>query len=389
VDLLDFIIILLLVAAVASGWRRGLTWVGLSLLGLIVGVILGALIAPAIAHPLSADRQTQALIGTGVFLTTVALVQGIGTAIGYRIRIAALRSSFAELDSWLGSVVAALGVLVGAWYLGLTFATSPFTRLDLQIRNSAILRALDNLAPRPPAFLASLENLLKGSTFGNPFAGLAPDTLAPVPIPTTVDTPGIRAADQVVVKVLSRGCGLDAGSAWPVAQNYLVTNAHVVAGGQFVQVQTPQNRTLDATVVLFDPETDVAILRVPGLGLSPLQVAPADPARGTQGAVIGYPGGGNEQVVPAAVRGTQRATGRDIYGSSLVTRTIEVLDATVIPGDSGGPVVDLNGVVIGLVFASSTVDPTEGYALAITQIQPALSQGPGRSAPVSTGGCAN
>ncbi|HXA60246.1 MAG TPA: MarP family serine protease [Streptosporangiaceae bacterium] len=387
-DLLDAIIILLVLGALASGWRRGLTWVGLSLVGLILGLVLGALIAPPLARRF-ADHQpeAQSLIGTGVFLAVVAIVQGLGTAAGYWARTATIRTSFARVDSWLGSVLAALGVMAGAWYLGLVFVDSPWVPLDRQIRDSAILRTLDGVAPRPPAFLASIEQLLRGKSFPNPFATLAPDILPPVQIPQAVDTPGIHAAAAVTSKVLSYGCGVEAGSSFPIGNDYMVTNAHVVAGSQRVDVERPDGRTLPATVVLFDPEVDVAVLRVPGIGLTPLTLIDADPSRGTTGAVIGYPGGGGEQAVPGAVRGVETAQGRDIYGSGLVQRRIEVLAAHVIPGNSGGPAVDRDGHVIGLVFAASTVDPTEGYALTIGQISTDLATGKRSTAAVSTQSC--
>jgi S1-C subfamily serine protease len=387
-DLLDAIIVLLVLGALASGWRRGLTWVGLSLFGLVLGLVIGALLAPPIARRF-ADHQpeAQSLIGTGVFLAVVAIVQGLGTAAGYWARSATIRTQFARVDSWLGSVLAALGIMAGAWYLGLVFANSQWVPLDRQIRDSAILRTLDGFAPRPPAFLASIEQLLRGSSFPNPFATLAPDILPPVQIPQAVDTPGIHNAASVTSKVLAYGCGVEAGSSFPLGSDYMVTNAHVVAGSQRVEVERPDGRSFPATVVLFDPEVDVAVLRVPGIGFGALPLISADPSRGTEGAVIGYPGGGGEQAVPMAVRGTETAQGRDIYGAGLVQRRIEVLAAHVIPGNSGGPAVDRNGNVIGLVFAASTVDPTEGYALTIGQISGDLQQGERSTAAVSTQSC--
>ncbi|TMC48433.1 MAG: MarP family serine protease [Chloroflexi bacterium] len=389
VDVLDAIIVLLLVLAIGSGWRRGLTWVGLSLLGLLIGLIVGAAVAPAIAkHTAGHHPGTQSLIGTAVFLAVVAVIQGVGTAVGYRARMVTVRSRLASIDTAGGAVLAALGVLVGAWYLGLVFSASPFVTLDQEIRDSAILRGLDDIAPRPPAFLGSLQSLFRGQSFPNPFAGLAPTLLGPVPIPANVDTPGVRAAQQVTSKVLSRGCGVEAGSSWPLGSDYVVTNAHVVAGGQAVSVQAPDGHTYDATVVLFDPNVDVAVLRVPGIGLHALPRTSIDPPRGVTGAVVGYPGGGSEQVVPAAVRGTEQAQGRNIYGDNLVTRDIEVLSAQVIPGNSGGPVVDLQGRVIGMVFAASTVDPNQGYALTMPQISADINAGMGRTAAASTQDCA-
>jgi S1-C subfamily serine protease len=394
VDLLDGVIILLSLAALASGWRRGLTWVSLSLLGLAAGVVIGALVAPPLARSLAKSRpETQALIGIGIFLTAVALIQGVGTALGYQVRIAALRTRLASVDSYLGAGLAVLGTLAGAWYLGISFKDSPSQALNRQINDSAILRALDSAAPQPPAFLASIQKLFSGSSFPNPFANLAPEFLSPVPVPVPSDlqTTGILQATRVVSKVVSKSdCATEAGSAWPVARDYLVTNAHVVAGGRTVTVQTPAasgGQDIAATVVLFDPEVDVAILHVPGSALPPLQLSPEDPLRGAAGAVIGYPGGGAEKTVPAAVRGTENAQGHDIYGQGLVTRRIEVLQATVIPGNSGGPVVDRDGLVIGLVFAASTLDSGEGYALTPSQINADITAGVGRIRAVSTQDC--
>ena len=115
----------------------------------------------------------------------------------------------------------------------------------------------------------------------------------------------------------------------------------------------------------------------------------SNPARGTAGAVIGYPGGGAEQVVPAAVSGTESARGYNIYGDMLVTREIEVLSARVIPGNSGGPIVNDSGQIIGVVFAASTTQPNVGYALTIPQVLPDLQAGEHRTTAVSTEACAS
>ena len=125
----------------------------------------------------------------------------------------------------------------------------------------------------------------------------------------------------------------------------------------------------------------------PGLSLRPLAVVDSTPVRGTGGAVIGYPGGGLEKVVPAAVSGTESATGYNIYGDTLVTRNIEVLAAQVIPGNSGGPIVNVGGQVIGVVFAASTTESNVGYALTIPEVYPDLQAGEHRTAEVSTQAC--
>jgi S1-C subfamily serine protease len=139
-------------------------------------------------------------------------------------------------------------------------------------------------------------------------------------------------------------------------------------------------------VVLFDSQRDVAILYVPRLALAPLNEAGAGP--GTQGAAIGYPGGGGEQASAAVVNGEVRAEGRDIYGQQLVVRRIWIIQAMVVPGNSGGPLVDLDGNVIGVIFAASTSSPGQAYALTDAEVQPDIDKAEGRTSSVPVGPCA-
>ncbi|MGH7748492.1 MAG: MarP family serine protease, partial [Candidatus Dormibacteria bacterium] len=362
--------------------------VGISVTGLVVGVVTGANVAPAVARDVATDAGGRALVVALVFIGVVVLAEGIASAIGVRVRLLTLRTRLAALDSGLGALVATVGVLATAWYMALVFSNGPSTGLERAIRSSVILRALDAIAPRPPGFLADLEQALRGAPFPLPFAQLAPDTPGPLPLPPLADTSGLRTAAGVTSKVQARGCGgVQVGSSWPVGDDLVVTNAHVVAGTDDVRVQTPDGRSLAATVVVFDPRVDVALLRVRGIGYPSLPIQAAPPQRGTPGITIGYPGGGPRALNPAVVRGTLLARGRDIYGSTLVTRSIEVLTSQVVPGSSGGPLVDHDGRVIGVIFAVSTADPSEGYALTTDQVADDIAVARQRSLAVSTPRC--
>jgi len=302
-------------------------------------------------------------------------------------------SNRGELDNVAGALFSMAAVLVVCWFLGLSFSRGPSPAAARLIQRSSMLRFLDGYAPRPPGFLAGVQQVLSGVSFPATFSGLEPILGAPPPLPTEVDTAGVERARLATVEIQSIGVGCNGiitGSGFPIRANQVLTNAHVVAGTRNTVVITPDGRRRTAIVVLFDPIIDVAVLNVAGLNLTPLPQAGAE--RGTQGAAIGYPGGQSLTVSRAVVDEVINAEGRDIYNESLVTRQIFVIDSTtatggpgVQPGNSGGPLVDLNGNVLGVVFAASTNDATRAYALTDQQVGPDENSAAGRSGPVDVG----
>ena len=167
----------------------------------------------------------------------------------------------------------------------------------------------------------------------------------------------------------------------------MVTNAHVVAGESSTTVRTPDGRDLDAVVVGFDPNRDVAVLRVDRLRLAPLQQTDAEVD--TTGAVVGYPGGGDETQSPARIVQQIIARGTNIYRTGPARREVFVLAADLDPGDSGGALVDLSGRVVGLAFAVDPSDSTTAYALTRAEVDEAVDPvlAGGASARAGTGPC--
>ena len=141
--------------------------------------------------------------------------------------------------------------------------------------------------------------------------------------------------------------------------------------GRAGPVRRPDGRLLPATIVLFDPGRDLALLTVSRLGQAALPIASSD--EGTPGAVLGYPGGQNTvRVAPAIVRREAPTTGRDIYNRTRTERQVLYLASSLRPGDSGGAVIDADGRVIGVAFAIAPDRPGTAYALDDSELRAAL-----------------
>jgi len=372
VNFIDLLIVIAALIGLANGYRRGF-WLSLAqYVGLLVGVLLGATAARYVLDYLQITNASARPLGAVLVLVIGgSLGSSIGFAVGEPIRRKILRTGIhTSTDSIAGAALSAFAVLVMCWFLGLSFSRGPVPQIAQQIQRSTVLRALDTLAPRPPPFLASVAQVLAGVQFPPVFAGLEPAGLpGALPVPASVDTPAVKSTAQLVVKVSSVGCGgIVTGSGFPVGNGYVVTNAHVVSGTASHIITRVDGTTARADVVFFDPERDVAVLYVPGFKPPGVTFGPAQ--RGTEAAVIGYPGGGQETIVAAVVDGSVSAQGRDIYNQNLVTRQIYVIQANVRPGNSGGPIIDLQGRVLGMVFATSASDPNQAYALTDDEITP-------------------
>ena len=387
--LIDLFILVAVVFAVSGGYRRGF-WLSLAqYAGLVLGVVVGAALAPVLMDRLNLNGTAiRSLVAIMILIVLGTIGSSIGYWVGEPIRLRLLaQPRGGRIDSVGGAIFSALAVLSVSWFLGLSLARIPSPPLSAAIQRSAVLRALDAIAPRPPGFLARVETIIAGVNFPSAFSGLEPVGPSAQPLPGSINTPGVQAAEAETLRIQGNGCGgIVYGSGFPVGPGMVLTNAHVVAGTAGTTVQSSGGRRLSARVVLFDPRRDVAILYVPRLALAPLNEATA--RAGTQGAAIGYPGGGSETAEPAVVNGQFDAEGRDIYGQSLVVRSIWILQAKVIPGNSGGPLVDLDGNVIGVIFAASTSNPGQAYALTDAEVQPDIDQAQGHTNPVAVGPCA-
>src|SRR5664280_1039097 len=391
VNLVDLAVIAIAVVAAILGWRSGAIPQVLGLAGAAVGIAAVVLLVPSAAGALDRfDAPIRAFLAFGGAFLVVAVAEAIGSTLGAGLRDRLGRGVANRLDALLGAAFGIAQALVLAWLIGGLLVTGPFPTLARESQRSVAVRALLGVLPPPSEVAGELGSLIDASGLPQVFTGLEPVPAPPVPMPGLATAEQIAApARESVVRVDAQACGqILTGTGFAVAPNFVVTNAHVVAGASSVAVTSDVTGHRHAgIVVLFDPELDLALVRTPDLVFRPLQLAGAAPARGTVGAALGHPNGGALTVVPAAVSAEIRARGRDLYATHIVIRDILELRAPVEPGDSGGPLVLADGTVGGVVFAESRTDASVGYALDPLAVADRVNPLLGRTAAVDTGAC--
>jgi S1-C subfamily serine protease len=385
VTLLDVVLLLLLALSAWGGYRRGAVLQVAGLLGLALGFVVGVWLATRTADLVRSDLA-KAGAALGTVLVLGAIGDAVGSVLGLKLRRRAHGTRFKGADAVGGSALSVAALVLTIWFLGINLAAGPFPSVARALQRSAVVRVVDAALPPPPVLAAQLGNVLDLIGFPDVFSGLPPLPADPVPQPERGLAGGAaRAARPSVVRVAGPACDrILQGTGFVVADDLVLTNAHVIAGGR-PRVEW-RGRTFDATPVLFDADLDAAVLRVDGLDAPALSLLPREVDRGAGGAVLGYPGGRYVEL-PAGVRRSMEAVGRDIYSREEVRRRIYELQARVRHGNSGGPFVVTGGVVAGLVFGASLTHPDLGYAIVSPTLIPLVDRAAARTDPVGTGPC--
>lgn len=393
-DWLDLVLIALASAFAVAGYRQGFIIGVLSFVGFTGGALAGIYLAPGIAMALTSRQNLQAVLAIiGVFAAAVVGML-VTSAFGVLLRSRVTGRPSTLLDSIGGAAVNVVAILALAWLIGSLVAYAPpFPSIARQINGSLLLRSVDRLMPQGawPKFTA-LRRLLSTQPYVQVFGALGAETALNVPKldPHVLHSSGLRLDRDSVIKIegLAPSCTRTIeGTGFVISRDHVVTNAHVVAGVSgpevYTRIATGQH---PAKVVLFDPESDIAVLYVPGLDLPALHFAGPAPF-GASAIVAGYPLDASFTANPARVGRPEFASGPDIYNNRRVVRDIYPIRATIRPGNSGGPLIAPNGRVYGMVFAAAVAVPKTGYALTSSQLAHDIALGESRTAAVSTGAC--
>ncbi|HET8709403.1 MAG TPA: MarP family serine protease [Candidatus Saccharimonadales bacterium] len=388
-NLTDIIIIILVISACLRGRELGFVRQLCSTIGFFVGLYLGAALLQPYTVKLVHSPLSQSLVTIITTLGAAIILLIIGEYLGLHAKRRLQIWKVNRLDVIFGGLLGVVSLLLVVWLSAAILETLPSQTIQREIRYSAIISRLNRMLPPASTVVANLGQLIDPNGFPQVFIGDAPGPPSNVPQPSLGALQAAVDKDsRSVVKIEGQGCGgIVEGSGFVVGTNLIATNAHVVAGIRQPYV-LDANGTHTAQPIWFDPDLDFAVLKVNNLAGDPLVFSNADVHRGTAGAVLGYPGGGNFEADPAAVLDEFTATGRNIYNQGETERDVYEIRAKVVPGNSGGPVIVKDGSVIGIVFAESTKYPHIGYALTNDQVTGEINQARAQDRPVSTGSCA-
>lgn len=347
-------------------------------LGLFLGGVLGIALQPAVADRFANSSDAVVLSAP---LVSLLICSGLGATL-FSAASRALRTPnrvakrpFLPLDRTLGAVTGVVAVAFLAWSLTPVVTATRYWPVEIS-DDSAILKAIQRNAPSIPETLVTAAQTYANASDGEitGAGGVTGPERTQVGLPPRAPTLSqsvslaVRAA---TLRIEGRACSLiQDGTGVVIARDLVVTNAHVIAGENGSTTVSNGEIRRSADVVAFDPRSDIAVLRIKNLGITPLKFA--IPITDAKVAIFGYPGGRELRAEGGRIVDQIKATSGDLYGKGNWSRKILILAADLVPGDSGGPVVSGSGRLVGLSFAIDPRLPNTSYALDPREVRAVL-----------------
>ncbi|HLT10977.1 MAG TPA: MarP family serine protease [Micromonosporaceae bacterium] len=391
-SLVDLILIALIIMFAVNGYRQGFLVGALSFIGFFGGALVGLQVAPFIVERLDSPLA-RVLVSLLAVFGLALLGQSVAAWAGVRLRRAIPSEGGRRVDDIGGIGVSVVALLLVAWMVAGPLASTSIPSVNRSVRNSAILGAVDAVMPDQARVLYNaLQDTIANGEFPNVFGDLTPTRAREVaaPDPALANSPAVQIASRSTVKIT--GSAPDCrrrieGSGFVYAPERVMTNAHVVAGTRGeLRVEVGGERR-DGWVVHYDPGRDLAVLAVPGLDAEPMVWADYVAGPNDDAIVVGYPLDGPFTATPARVRDVGSVKGPDIYEENTVVREVYTLRARVLSGNSGGPLIDSSGQLLGVIFAAALDHPETGFAVTAAEARPVGEASRNRTEPVNTGRC--
>ncbi|MGP6175536.1 MarP family serine protease [Corynebacterium sp. A21] len=389
--IIDAVLILAVVVALISGWRAGAFSSVLSTVGVVAGLICGAALAPVVMQ-LTDSTALRVLLALGTIILLIGIGNLVGGMLGSALRDRMRFRSSMKIDSGIGAIFQGVVTLFVAWLVAIPLATGVGGAIGEGMRDSVVLGFVDSATPnqfdRVPTQISALLNDSGIPQIGSPFqTDSSPE----------VEAPRINVANHELVESLrpsvihvlgdAQVCSRRLmGSGFVTESDYVITNAHVVAGTETIRLDTVLG-VREAEVVYYNPEVDIAVLHSPGLDLPVLPWATTPAATGDDAMVMGFPESSPFEAAPARIRDQITIAGPDIYANGRVEREAYTVRGSIRQGNSGGPMTNTEGDVLGVVFGASVDSSDTGYALTAAEVQRQLGDVTRLTEPVDTESC--
>ncbi|MET0589801.1 MAG: MarP family serine protease [Naasia sp.] len=385
----DIVLVVALIAYLVYGARAGLLRSIFAIAGVVAGGVGAILLLPLVTQ-LIPDQTVRIIAGLLLVLALLTIGSTVGGMLGRALSDGVARGPLKVIDRALGAVVGLVVSALVASMVAFGVGALGVPVLTPALASSSVLRGIDSLTPTPvKGAMAQLRSLVIQDGIPRITEALGGPTSAPDLPDLDTGTDALDTAALSVVRITGNAyaCGQSqTGSGFVVAPDRIVTNAHVVSGVDEPIVESRQDGTVTGRVVYFDPIDDIAVIATDDLPTAPLPAA-ATLGPDAEAAFLGFPFGGPFAAKPATVISVGSFEVDDIYGDTSTPREVYTLAADVQQGNSGGPLLGVDGSVVGIVFATSATTQNVGYAATMTELGPVLEQAASLTEPVSAGAC--
>nr|WP_232532723.1 MarP family serine protease [Nesterenkonia alkaliphila] len=384
---MDVVLVLVVIGFVAAGFARGVWATVGGAAGFLVGATAAFFAIPTVASWVP-DPLWRVVAVIGAAIVLVVAGHALGSAAGAEVQRLFRSPALKTVSALIGAAVNLVVAFIVIAALSFSVQAMGFPQVNQHMKQSAVLQGIDTLMPeRVEAMFADVRSTVLASDIPELAQLLVPEE--PEAPQASELTEAAATVQQSVARItgVAQQCGQSqAGSGVAVGPHRVATNAHVVAGVAEPSVELPDGQIGTARVVYFNTSSDLALLAVDDIQAVAAPVGgPMEP--GEAGFVMGYPSGGPFSVGSAVVQARDVSQVNNIYGSSPSELEIYQLNADVRQGNSGGPLVDQQGRVSGIVFARAMEGNSVGFAVTAEAAGQVLTAPESFTETVSTGQC--